>query len=98
MTPAFNMRQRARIDAFHEFCRIFSFPDILIGWSAFIVVFPRDTFHGTVVRASFSEEDIEAIVNRTKRIYIWREIIYDDAFDATTLPNFTRASHTTRKC
>jgi hypothetical protein len=81
VTPAFNMRQRGSIDVFDE--RLpddFRFPDILLGWSAFIVVFPGDTFQGTVSRGNFSEGDIATIVGGEKRIYIWGEIIYDDTF------------------
>jgi hypothetical protein len=81
VTPAFNMRQRVAIDVFPESLPDdFRFPDILLGWSAFIVVFPRDTFQGTVSRGNFSEDDIAAIVAGEKRIYIWGEIIYDDTF------------------
>jgi hypothetical protein len=88
VTPAFDTRHRSAIGAFIEpLPDGFKFPDIETIWSPFFVIFPRDTFQGTSSRSSFSTEEIELIKTGTKRIYIWGEILYSDAFG---IDHFTR--------
>lgn len=92
-TPAHELRQVAKIDVFpRKLPDDFAFPDISVAPSLIGVLFPQQEFQGEV-RATrpFSKEEITAIRDETKRLYIWGVVYYRDIFGTERRTRFAAA-------